>query len=53
MDYGLQHVLGNLLESDYEEIVRGPEMMRVLAAMDDDSLPLLCRKCNVAVPFTG
>lgn len=49
MDYGMQHVLGNLSDSSYEDVLHGPEMTRVLAAMDNESRPLLCRKCNVAV----
>lgn len=48
-DWGMQHVLGNLLKSSYEEILHGVEANRVRAAMDDDSQPLLCRFCTNAV----
>lgn len=32
MDYGIKHVIGNLLESDYEDLFNSPEMARVLNA---------------------
>jgi hypothetical protein len=51
MDYGLQHVLGNLADSTYGELLGGAEAARVRAAMDDDRLPLLCRRCTVARPL--
>lgn len=47
-DYGLQHVLGNLLEQDYASLHSGPEFQRVLAGCEDDSLPLICRECHAA-----
>ncbi len=49
-DFGLKHIVGNLNESSYEQIVRGEEMKRVWLAMttdgDDD---FICRKCYYAV----
>jgi len=51
MDYGMRHVLGSLWESSYQRLLRGAEARRVRAAMDDESLPLLCRHCTVATPF--
>ena len=50
MDYALQHPLGNLLQLDYSQLFTTPEAQRILAAFDDDSLPLLCRNCHVAQP---
>lgn len=47
-DFGLKHILGNLLEESYEEIMNGEGMRRVVEALEDDSLDLLCRKCNYA-----
>jgi hypothetical protein len=52
MDYGMQHVLGNLGQDTYQEILDGAAMRRVRLAVDDDSLPLLCRRCTVAVKAT-
>ena len=51
MDYGMRHVLGNLWESSYHQLLNGAEASRVRAAMDDDRLPVLCRDCTVAAPF--
>ena len=48
MDYGLQHVLGNLVQQTYDEIVYSDEYVRVEKAMDDDTIPLLCRSCATA-----
>ena len=44
-DYGLEHPLGNLLSENYESILDGEEMRRIRIACQDESLPLLCRKC--------
>jgi len=51
MDYGMRHVLGNLWESSYHQLLHGAEASRVRAAMDYESLPVLCRHCTVAAPF--
>ena len=49
MDYGMQHVLGNLYEEDYDTIRSKGELRRVLKEMDCGSDPdLLCRKCLLA-----
>lgn len=53
MDYGMRHVLGSLWESSYHQLLRGAEARRVRAAMDDESLPVLCRHCTVAAPFAS
>lgn len=48
-DFGMQHVLGNLLLEDYNHILQGEEMRRIKRAMIiDESVPLLCRKCFFA-----
>lgn len=50
MDYGMQHVLGNLLTDSYDEIRRGEEMKKVFAGIAGDrSVDLLCRKCLFAM----
>lgn len=49
MDYGMQHVLGNLLENDYDTIRGSGELDRVFAGMNgDENIDLLCRKCLLA-----
>jgi len=47
MDYGLDHVLGSLLESDFETVFYGAAWSRVLRAWEDESLAVLCRTCEV------
>lgn len=51
VDFGLKHVLGNLLEESFEEIINGSEMSRVRKGMlEDDTIDILCRKCSSACP---
>lgn len=48
-DYGMQHVLGNLLEQSYDEILAGAEWRRVYEGMSGDlKQDILCRKCSCA-----
>lgn len=50
MDFGMQHVLGNLLEESYEEIMQGEAMKQIVEKMcADESEDLLCRTCVRAV----
>ena len=53
MDYGMRHVLGSLWDSSYDQLLDGAEASRVRSAMDDQSLPLLCRDCTVAAPLVS
>jgi hypothetical protein len=46
MDYGLKHVLGNLLESGYEALFKNQEFMDVRDGLRDESLDILCRTCD-------
>lgn len=48
MDWDLKHVIGNLLESDYETLFKGREFEWVLRGQADESLDILCRTCEVA-----
>jgi hypothetical protein len=48
-DFGMKHVLGNLLEESYEEIMSGNNMQQIVQALDNDECSLLCRKCNYAI----
>lgn len=48
-DYGMQHVLGNLLEQTYEEILSGNEWKKVYKGISGDAgQDILCRKCSCA-----
>lgn len=48
-DYGLKHILGNLLESTYEEVVYGEEAKQILDCMcNENDMSILCRNCSLA-----
>lgn len=46
-DYGLKHVLGNLLEQSYDEITNGEEMHCIKRKMKNGE-EVLCRHCQMA-----
>lgn len=47
MDFGMKHVLGNLLEMSYKEICHSNELKEVERGMLwDDSKDILCRNCS-------
>ncbi len=49
MDYGMKHVLGNIYENSYEEIINGEEINLVKHCMNgDDAKEILCRHCSYA-----
>lgn len=50
MDYGMKHILGNLLENSYEEILNGNEIERVKRGMLGEREDILCRHCTSACP---
>lgn len=51
MDYGMKHVLGNLLEQGYGEIMEQEEMRRIRDGIaGNEELDILCRKCSCANP---
>nr|WP_320017100.1 SPASM domain-containing protein [uncultured Desulfobacter sp.] len=50
MDFGLRHILGNLLTQSYKEIMNGTELNRLRRSMlDDSSEKILCRSCSSAI----
>jgi hypothetical protein len=46
MDYGLQHLLGNLVSGDYDALLRSDEFLRVRKGLKDESEEILCRYCE-------
>jgi hypothetical protein len=48
MDYGMKHVLGNLLTQSWPEIQEGEEYQKFAKGLKDDSIDILCRKCGDA-----
>jgi len=49
MDYGMTHVIGNLVEQTHEEIMENIALERVRAGLNgDEEIEILCRKCSYA-----
>jgi hypothetical protein len=48
-DYGLKHILGNLLRQNYDSIFEGEGFSKLMRGMTDESVDILCRTCNIAV----
>ena len=48
MDYALENKLGNLLEQSYESLFESDRYKHIVAGMKDDSIDILCRKCERA-----
>jgi len=48
MDFGLKHVIGSLLDSDYRSLFAGKEFKRVSEGMAEADSDILCRRCNFA-----
>lgn len=47
-DYGLELILGNLYNESWEEILNSQKFAWFERSFDDDSVRILCRKCNRA-----
>jgi hypothetical protein len=45
-DYGMKHILGNLMESDYHSLFSGEAYKKVAEGLMDDSIDILCRYCD-------
>ena len=54
MDYGMQHVLGNLMRQSYTEIMQSAEKRNVKADCDKECFnSVLCKKCTAAVKYSS
>lgn len=51
MDYGMKHVLGNLLKETYAEIQQNTEIIRVREGLKTGNEDVLCTKCSNAINF--
>ena len=49
MDYGMEHIMGNLLFDSYEDIINGREADKIRRNMAEETERILCRKCQYAV----
>jgi radical SAM protein with 4Fe4S-binding SPASM domain len=47
-DFGMKHVLGNLITGTYESLHSSAEFERVVRGMSDESIDILCRNCEYA-----
>lgn len=47
-DYGQKHILGSLLNDPYDQLFSGKEFARILNGLEDESIDILCRHCEVA-----
>jgi radical SAM protein with 4Fe4S-binding SPASM domain len=50
MDYGLDHVLGNLTRQSYESLFEGDTYKHVMRGLLDPSLDTKCRYCEISTP---
>jgi sulfatase maturation enzyme AslB (radical SAM superfamily) len=50
MDYGLEHVLGNLSNESYCEIIEGKAFARIFDLLGQQHSEILCRRCEYAIP---
>lgn len=48
-DYGMQHVLGNLMAIDYPALYQSEEFLKVKEGLVNESIEILCRYCDVDV----
>jgi len=47
MDYGMRHLIGNLLTGDYAGLFQSPEFQNIQRGMQDPSIDILCRDCDM------
>lgn len=50
-DYGMKHVLGNLVEESFEEIMQGERIELIRNALLEPCSDILCRSCSYAVVY--
>lgn len=53
MDYGMKHILGNLVDMSVSDILNSEGYKFIKNGMKDNSLDILCRECNMAVPISN
>jgi sulfatase maturation enzyme AslB (radical SAM superfamily) len=52
-DYGMKHVLGNLMRCDYDSLFSGAAYREVTAGLIDESAEVLCRRCETFTEPAG
>lgn len=48
-DHGIQHIIGNLIHSDYSTLYQSTEFKRIQASLLDDKQEIMCRYCDFAI----
>lgn len=48
-DYGLKHVIGNLLLDEYEDLFKSKMYKKVMRGLEDEGIWTLCRTCSEVV----
>lgn len=48
MDYGMKHILGNILKSSYSSFHTGGEWQKILQGTKDEKIDTICRYCDLA-----
>lgn len=51
MDFGYQHVIGNLVEGSYESLYQSQEWKKVQASYKSEAIPTICRNCQYVIPI--
>jgi len=49
-DYGMDHVIGNLVSSDYSSLFQSKEFQNVLDKMSKHDSDIMCRVCKYSIP---
>lgn len=48
-DYAMKHILGNLAEAEYQDVINGNEARKIIQCMHDkNDKSILCRNCSLA-----
>jgi len=50
MDYGLDHLLGNLVHQDYEALFKSEAYQKVMRGLKDGTVDTKCRHCEISRP---
>ena len=51
MDFDMEHILGSLMETGYDDLFDSLQARKTLKAFDDSAIALLCRKCDLAQKY--
>ena len=49
MDYGIEHIVGNLLEEKYDDILSGTKFKNCLECVSGYDSDIICRRCSSSI----